>query len=83
MAFEPDGVPAPTGAVLEHTGSQMPKYFFHVRDHDALIADQEGIELPGLEAVLEECRRIVREVLDEEQGRDDLTAGRRLKLSTS
>ena len=58
----------------------MPKYFFHVRDHDALIADQEGIELSGLEAVLEECRRIVREVLDEEQWRDDLTAGRRFEI---
>ena len=58
----------------------MPKYFFHVRDHDALIADQEGIELSGPEAVLEECRRIVREVLDEEQWRDDLTAGRRFEI---
>ena len=58
----------------------MPKYFFHVRDHDALIEDQEGIELPGLEAVLEECRRIVQEVLDEEQWRDDLTAGRAFEI---
>ena len=58
----------------------MPKYFFHVRHHAGLIEDRDGLELPDLEAVIEECRRIVREVLDEEQWRDDLAADRKFEI---
>lgn len=27
----------------------MPRYFFHIRDHDRLIVDEEGLEFPDME----------------------------------
>lgn len=32
----------------------MPKYFFHIQRGDEIIADDEGIDLPHLEAVRQE-----------------------------
>jgi hypothetical protein len=58
----------------------MPIYFFHVRDRGELIADQEGLELPDLHGAIEECRRLVREVLDEEQWRGERTASRTFEI---
>ena len=40
----------------------MPRYFFHVRDQHYLHEDGEGIELPDLQAVLQEALRIDREL---------------------
>jgi hypothetical protein len=35
----------------------MPRFFFHIRDQQYLHEDREGIELPDLQAVLEEALR--------------------------
>ncbi len=40
----------------------MPLFFFHLRDQHYLHEDHEGIELPGLQAVLEEALRTDREL---------------------
>jgi hypothetical protein len=64
----------------EHTGLPMPKYFFHVRDHGELVRDPDGLDLPALDAVAEECRNMVREVLGEEEWRDELTADRAFEI---
>jgi hypothetical protein len=40
----------------------MPRFFFHIRDQHYLHEDQEGIELPDLQAVLEEALRTDREL---------------------
>jgi hypothetical protein len=46
----------------------MPLYFFHVRDQHYLHEDKEGIELPDLQAVLEEALRTDRELAVEPAG---------------
>ena len=46
----------------------MPRYFFHLRDQHYLHEDQEGIELPDLQAVLEEALRTDRELAVEPVG---------------
>ncbi len=46
----------------------MPRYFFHVRDQHYLHEDREGIELPDLQAVLEEALRADRELAVESAG---------------
>ncbi len=46
----------------------MPLYFFHIRDQHYLHEDREGIELPDLQAVLEEALRTDRDLLVEGAG---------------
>ncbi len=46
----------------------MPRYFFHVRDQHYLHEDREGIELPDLQAVLQEALRADRELSVESAG---------------
>ena len=40
----------------------MSRYFFHIRDQHYLHEDSEGVELPDLQAVLEEALRTDREL---------------------
>jgi hypothetical protein len=42
----------------------MPKYYFHVRDRGEIINDPEGLILPDLVTAHDQCRMIVREVLE-------------------
>jgi hypothetical protein len=46
----------------------MPRYFFHLRDQHELHEDEEGIDLPDVEAVLEEALRTDRELDREPAG---------------
>jgi hypothetical protein len=43
----------------------MARYFFHIRDGDALICDEEGQELADLEAVHWEAKQSAREIIAE------------------
>ena len=43
----------------------MPRFYFNVRDGDTLIADQEGVEMPGKTAAAEEARQAARDLLAE------------------
>jgi hypothetical protein len=38
---------------------RVPRYFFHIRDRELLISDEEGIELPDAEAARNEAERAV------------------------
>ena len=40
----------------------MPRYYFHLRNQDDLLEDHEGIDLPDLQAALEEALRTDREL---------------------
>ncbi len=40
----------------------MPRFFFHLRDQDHLQEDREGMELPDLQAALQEALRVDREL---------------------
>ena len=35
----------------------MARYYFHIRDHERLIVDEEGLELESLEDAIAEARR--------------------------
>jgi hypothetical protein len=52
-----------------------------VQDGNELIQDNEGVELPNIEAVKEECRRIIESVLDEPEFRDQRAPGRSLRIT--
>jgi hypothetical protein len=43
----------------------MSRYFFHIRDRDALVVDEEGIELASLEMAREEAAKSVRDLRSE------------------
>jgi hypothetical protein len=40
----------------------MPRYFFDIRDGDELIADEEGMDLPDLEAAFREAARSLADI---------------------
>jgi hypothetical protein len=41
----------------------MTRYFFHIRNGAAFVKDEEGIELPGIEAARKEAIEAAREIL--------------------
>ena len=43
----------------------MKRYFFHVLENGQLIIDEEGLELPGLDAARHEATESVRYILSE------------------
>lgn len=43
----------------------MPKYYFHIRDGEELVQDDEGIDLPNLAAAQEEAVQAARDMLVE------------------
>jgi hypothetical protein len=46
----------------------MGRYFFDLRDGDTLIPDEEGLELPTLEAVQDEAARALTQMAADEAG---------------
>ena len=50
----------------------MPRFFFHLRDHDHLHEDDEGMDLPGLHALLDEALRVTSELFGELNGSSEL-----------
>jgi hypothetical protein len=50
----------------------MPRYFFHVRDRQGLLRDEEGRELPSPEVARAEAAKGVRSILSEEVGHGTL-----------
>jgi hypothetical protein len=41
----------------------MARFYFHIREGGKVIADEEGIELPSVEAVRKEALRCARDLL--------------------
>ena len=58
----------------------MSAYYFHIRDNGVLINDPDGLELPDLDAVRAECKRVVVSVLEEEQMDDQRSANREFQI---
>src|SRR5687767_3803172 len=46
----------------------MPRYFFHLRDDEELIRDDEGTELPDLSAARTEAAQTAKEIINESIG---------------
>jgi hypothetical protein len=53
----------------------MPRYHLHLRFRDRLVKDEEGAELPDLEAARHEARQTLRDLAAE-----DISAGRSLRI---
>lgn len=58
----------------------MPRYFFHIRRHDALVEDAEGVELPSNTAALEEAIGAARELLAGKVRSGDFVDGDRFEV---
>ena len=43
----------------------MPRYHFHIRDHDRIVPDEEGIELECMERAVDEARLCARDMLND------------------
>ena len=50
----------------------MPRYFFHLRSQATQIEDSEGMDLPDLNAALEEVLRVDRDLMADPAGVYDL-----------
>ena len=61
----------------------MPRYFFHIVDDDGRVTDDEGLELPDLEAAMNECKEIAGELLIETFNSDQEVDNRRIEVTDS
>jgi len=43
----------------------MPRFFFHIRDHERWITDEEGMELTDLKDAVREMRREISAMLED------------------
>jgi len=43
----------------------MPRYYFHIRRHEDVIEDREGVELPSDREAMDEAIKAAREMLSE------------------
>ena len=50
----------------------MSRFYFHIRADGRIIEDLEGLEVAGLDQALDACRNIVRDVLREDEWRDEV-----------
>ena len=57
----------------------MPSYYFHIRENGELIKDQDGIELPNIDAVHDEVRNSIIAVLKDERP-GELSADREFQV---
>jgi hypothetical protein len=60
----------------------MPRFYFHVRHHDELDEDPEGIELPSLDVAIDEAVKGAREILAEKVAKGDIVDGHQFEITT-
>jgi hypothetical protein len=58
----------------------MSRFFFHIRNHDELISDLEGVEMPNARAALKEAEDAAREILSEKVRKGDLIDGNEFEV---
>jgi hypothetical protein len=84
LSVEPAAGKGVSPATDQDEAKTMPRYFFNIRDGHEIDEDEEGIELPDLEAAKAEALATVEELRDElaDAGNIELEitdeAGRRL-----
>ena len=52
----------------------MASYFFHIIETNRRLEDEEGEDLPSLEAAIEQAEQIIREILQSEEATVDLAS---------
>ncbi|GGG06845.1 MULTISPECIES: DUF6894 family protein [Rhizobium] len=60
----------------------MPRYYFHIRDHNGLREDLEGAEFATVEQAHEEAVRSARELLGQRVARGDIVDGDAFELTS-
>ena len=58
----------------------MPVFYFHIRNKTELVLDREGVEMPGLDAALEEAKIAAREILAERIRCGDVVNGHQFEV---
>lgn len=58
----------------------MTRFYFHIRDDDALIRDWEGREMDGLRDALREAEEAAREILAEKVRRNEVIDGQKFEI---
>jgi hypothetical protein len=77
-----DWKPRSVGNVLTDSKERtMSRYFFHVVDDDGRVTDDEGLELPDLEAATIECKEIAGELLIATFNSDQEVDNRRIEVT--
>ena len=59
----------------------MTRFFFHAKDHDRLIKDNEGLEFRDSETATAQCLVAAREILEESNWRDQPLTGRGFQIA--
>lgn len=59
----------------------MPKFFFHIRDGEAVETDPDGLEFPSLESAVLDARNAAREILAEKLVNGDRISGQRFEIA--
>jgi hypothetical protein len=49
-------------------------YYFHIIETNRRLEDEEGEDLPSLEAAMEQAEQIIREILESEEATVDLAS---------
>jgi hypothetical protein len=60
----------------------MPRYYFHIREHERFEEDLEGAEFASLEEATQEATAAAREMVSEAVLRDELIDGRTFEITT-
>ncbi|UVC12629.1 hypothetical protein IHQ71_31675 (plasmid) [Rhizobium sp. TH2] len=58
----------------------MPRFYFHIRDGEKIIADMEGIEMKSARAALEEAKAAAREILASKGLRNEVIDGQEFEV---
>lgn len=59
----------------------MPRYFLHIRDEDGLTPDEEGAELPDLDAAKAEAIAGARDILAEKLRAGEVLSGAVIEIA--
>jgi hypothetical protein len=59
---------------------RMPRYYFHIRDHEKVIPDDEGVDLPGVKAAFDEAQDAAREILATKVRRGEVIDGHKFEV---
>jgi hypothetical protein len=58
----------------------MPRFYFHIRNHEDLVRDLEGVEMPNARAALDEAQEAAREILAEKVRKGEIVDGNEFEV---
>lgn len=58
----------------------MARFYFHIRNHEEFVRDEEGVEMSNARAALEEAEDAAREILAEKVRKGEVIDGNRFEV---